>query len=294
MSQKLVVLIVLDGWGIAENNDNNAIFAAKTKEFDKLLKNYPSFLLVASGKEVGYALNDSGSSEGGHLILGSGRTLNKITEEQRNRRTEKLSKNSLPEILSAEKLKQLYISETEKFINISYFFGGKKDTPPPAADWVNIPSPVAPTFSKTPEMSAKEISKKVASEVMADKYNFIAVNFANADMVAHEGDLAATCKAIQTVDSCLGEIIEIVLAKEGAVLITADHGNAEEMRPLLEGEIMKPHTLNPVPCIIIEKSKRGDFAAPYQKDGTIADVAPTVLKLFGIKKPRLMTGKSLI
>jgi len=309
----LVVLIILDGWGIAENNDHNAIFVAKTKEFDKLLKFFPSYSLIASGKSVGYAPNAHGNSEQGHLILGLGRTIDKINSEQRNietkkhrnKETEKLFKNSLSEIISVEKLKQLYISETEKFINVSYFFSGKKDAPPPAADWVNIPSPVSPSFSKMPEMSAKEISKKVVSEIMADKYNFIVVNFANADMVAHEGDLAATVKAIQTVDSCLGEIVEIVLAKDGAVLITSDHGNAEEIRPLTEGEIIKPHTANPVPLIIAGAQKppyspfkkggsEGGFSEPFAKKGTLADVAPTILKLFGIKKPRQMTGKSLV
>jgi 2,3-bisphosphoglycerate-independent phosphoglycerate mutase len=285
---QLVVLIILDGWGVGKANENNAIFAAKTKNFDKFLKIYPSFVLEAAGKAVGRPREEEGNSERGHLILGSGRSFDEIENSK------KPVKNALMEVLSKNNLKQLYISETEKFLYVSYFFGGFAEKPFENVDWVNIPSPEVASFDKNPEMSAKDIAKKIVGEIIANKYNFFAVNFANADMVAHTGDLKATIKAVQTVDSCLGDIVDVALAKDGIVVVTADHGNAEETRPLKEGEILKPHTKNPVPCVIIAKSLKGDFAAPYQKGGTIADVAPTILKFFDIKKPRQMTGKSLV
>ncbi len=284
----LIVLIIADGWGIMPSDDdkNNVIKQAKTPNFDKLLKFYPSFLLTASGSSVGYINGELGDSERGHLILGAGRTLDKLTE--------KPIKDSLSEVLSKNNLKQLYISETEKFVNISYFFGGFRDKPLDGADWTNIPSLEMPFFKNNPEMSAKEVNKKVVQSVIDDKYNFIAVNIANPDMVAHEADFDATIKAVQITDACVGEILDLVLAKDGVLIFTSDHGNAEEISPVAAGEIMKPHTYSFVPGIIAWNKYKKEFDEPYQSGGTLADVAPTILKIFKIRKPREMTGRSLI
>lgn len=296
MSQKLVVLIVLDGWGVAPAGEYNAITNAKTSNFDKLLKFYPSFLLTASGSGAGYAEGEVGDSERGHLILGAGRSLDKIKEQARPPTKDfgRGVKNSLPEVLSKAGLRQLFISETEKFIDITYFFNGFCNKPFVGADWINVPSPVTPFYKNNPEMSAKEVTKKILQSIAENKYNFIAANFANPDMVAHEGDAAATFKAIQITDECLGEILDIVLAKDGSLLFTSDHGNAENARPLLEGEIMKPHTPSLVPGIIAGAKYKKENIKPYASRGALADIAPTILKIFGIRKPREMTGKALI
>ncbi|MBT4277516.1 2,3-bisphosphoglycerate-independent phosphoglycerate mutase [Candidatus Falkowbacteria bacterium] len=214
--------------------------------------------------------------------------------------------NPLAKIISSRELKQLHIAETEKYAHATYFFNGGKEDPYPGEDNVIIPSPRVPSYSKVPEMSAKLLTKRVVEEIMKDTYDFIIINFANADMVGHTGNLEATVKAVKAVDSALKEIVELTLIKDGAVLITADHGNAEDLINERIGEIEKEHTVNPVPLIVIKKDFHkqkigilsplpdGQDLSSLRPSGVLADIAPTILKIMNIPKHKDMQGIALI
>jgi 2,3-bisphosphoglycerate-independent phosphoglycerate mutase len=206
----------------------------------------------------------------------------------------------LARILSEKKLNQLHIAETEKYAHLTYFFNGRKEESFEGEDDVLIPSPRVASYALIPEMSASKIAKKVIQEIANDKYDFILINFANPDMVGHTGNLEASKKAVEVVDKCLGKIVEAILFKGGTALITADHGNAEELINLQTGEIDKEHSTNPVPFIVVGK----EWAWEERREvldlslvtpaGVLADVAPTVLRIIGIEQPGEITGRSLI
>ncbi|KKR35379.1 MAG: 2,3-bisphosphoglycerate-independent phosphoglycerate mutase [Candidatus Magasanikbacteria bacterium GW2011_GWA2_40_10] len=212
--------------------------------------------------------------------------------------------NSLAEVISKAGLKQVHVAETEKYAHVTFFLNGTIEDPFPGEDRKLIPSAKVSSYDQKPEMSALEITKEVNKFIDSAKYDFVVLNLANADMVAHTGDLAAGIKACEVTDKCLGEIADHALAQNGVVVITADHGNAEEMANLQTGEIDKEHSTNPVPLIIIGKDFMGQAGpagdAPegdlslMQPVGVLADVAPTVLKLMGLLQPDDMTGQALI
>ncbi|PKL72742.1 2,3-bisphosphoglycerate-independent phosphoglycerate mutase [Candidatus Kuenenbacteria bacterium HGW-Kuenenbacteria-1] len=193
-------------------------------------------------------------------------------------------KMCLPLVL--EKFKQVYIAETEKYAHMTYFINGGYADPVNGEERIKIPSLDIPYYDKQPEMSAPEITKTVLNKL---NYDFIAVNFANPDIIGHTGNLKAAIQAIECVDKCVGKIIKKVQEKNGTVIITADHGNVEEMINLETGEIDTKHSKNPVPFILVDNQKR-----KLRKDGILSDVAPTILELFEIEKPKEMKGKSLI
>lgn len=213
-------------------------------------------------------------------------------------------RNCLAEIVSKNKLKQLHVAETEKYAHITFFLNGTINEPFAGEERVLVPSPKVPSYDAVPEMSAVEITKEVIKAIDGGKFDLIAVNFANADMVGHTGNFVATVKAVETVDRCLGDITDHALAHGGAVVITADHGNGEEVTNLQTGEIDKEHSNNPVPMLIISKELQGTAGPagdPPEGDlslmppvGVLADVAPTVLKLMGLDCPSEMTGKALV
>ena len=195
--------------------------------------------------------------------------------------------NILGEVLSREGKKQLRIAETEKYAHVTYFFNGGEEDPFPGEERCMIPSPrdIA-TYDLKPEMSAYEVRDEVLKRLDGNKYDFILLNFANPDMVAHTGVMEATVKACETIDSCLESIVTKVHSIGGTVIITSDHGNCDHV-----GDHENPftaHTTNPVPFIILKKDVK-----LFEK-GILADVAPTVLDLMEINKPEEMTGKSLI
>jgi 2,3-bisphosphoglycerate-independent phosphoglycerate mutase len=209
----------------------------------------------------------------------------------------------LAKVLSGAGLKQLHIAETEKYAHVTFFFNGMKEEEFPGEDRIIVPSPRVSSYDKKPEMSVKIITEKLIKEIMARKYDFIVANFANADMVGHTGNLKATIKAAEVIDECLGKVADVILAAGGVLVITADHGNAEELINLETGEIDKEHSTNPVPFILMGK----EFEESAAKCGTaetdlsllptvgvLADVAPTILKIMGIKQPPEMTGTPLI
>ena len=191
--------------------------------------------------------------------------------------------NLLGEVLSKKSIHQLRISETEKYAHVTFFFNGLVEEPFENEDRILIHSPKVATYDMKPEMSVYEIKDRLLQEM--PKYDLVVVNLVNGDMVGHTGDLGAAKKAVEAVDECCGEIVKIALSIDGTVLMTADHGNCEEM----VGDHQTSHTLNPVHLILASKKLK-----LKRKTGTLADIAPTILKLFDIKKPKEMTGKSLI
>jgi 2,3-bisphosphoglycerate-independent phosphoglycerate mutase len=205
----------------------------------------------------------------------------------------------LGKILSGQKLTQLRIAETEKFAHVTYFFNGGNEDPFPLEDRVIIPSKDVARFDEAPEMRAQELTDKVCEFVEQEKYDFIVLNYANADMIGHTGNKEAAITAVETVDKCLEKLIKAILSKNGCLLITADHGNAEEMISLKTGEKNTEHSTNPVPLWFITPEnhsggKAQDSEANLEVSGLLSDIAPTILELFNIKKSKEMTGESLL
>ncbi len=196
-------------------------------------------------------------------------------------------KNILGKVLSDHGLKQLRCAETEKYAHVTFFFNDSNETPFEGEDRILVPSPKVATYDLQPEMSAYEVRDKLLEAIAADKYDVIICNFANGDMVGHTGVFDAVVKAGETVDECVGAVTDSVLAKGGAVIITADHGSGECMF-LDDGSPMTAHTINPVPVIVC-----GAGDVELIKDGKLCDLAPTLLKILGIEQPAEMTGRPL-
>ena len=199
--------------------------------------------------------------------------------------------NILGEVLAKNGKTQLRIAETEKYAHVTYFFNGGEEKVFDGEDRALIPSPRdVPTYDKKPEMSALQVTEEVLKRIESDKYDVIILNYANPDMVGHTGVLSAAIKAVETIDVCLQRVIDAVVKKNGVVLLTADHGNCEEMIDE-RGEPQTAHTTDLVPFITIG---HGLEHAKLAKTGALCDIAPTILKLIGVKAPAEMTGHSLI
>lgn len=186
--------------------------------------------------------------------------------------------------------RQLYIAENEKYAHVTYFFNGGYDRSIVGENRINIPSPAVATYDLKPAMSAREITKYVIKALNKKQFDFVVINFANLDMVGHTGNLAAAIKAVEVVDECLGDIVKIVLKKKGTAVITADHGNVEDMINLKTGEVETEHSCNPVPFLLINEQEKYQL----KKDGSLCNIAPTVLEVLGIDKPSEMSADSLI
>ena len=205
--------------------------------------------------------------------------------------------NFIGQIVSENGLKQYRTAETEKYPHVTYFFNGGVEIPLPGEERHLIPSPRVATYDLAPEMSAEELTISCSNAIKSGKYSFIVINFANPDMVGHTGNMDAAIKAIETVDRCIGKIVNATGEMGGSILITADHGNAEVMKGP-SGEPWTAHTINKVPLIFIEGEKRkipnmGNEI--YLRDNAgLADIAPTLLQLLNLPIPKEMTGKSLI
>ncbi len=216
---------------------------------------------------------------------------------------EKIS-NSLAEIISNAGLVQLHIAETEKYAHVTFFMNGTREEPFPHEDRALVPSPHVASYSEIPAMSAPAITDRVVLEIKRGNYDVILGNFANADMVGHTGNFAATIAAVECIDLCIGRIVDAVLAADGVLLITADHGNAEEVLNLQTHEIDKEHSTNPVPFWIVGKQFEGKPSicgdvpggdlSMMPPCGMLADIAPTMLAILGIEQPPEMTGTPLI
>ncbi len=205
--------------------------------------------------------------------------------------------NFIGQIVSDNGLKQYRTAETEKYPHVTYFFNGGVEIPLPGEDRNLVPSPRVATYDIEPEMSAEELTMSCAQAIKSGDYAFVVINFANPDMVGHTGNMNATIKAIETVDRCIGKIVNATGEMGGSILITADHGNAEVMKGP-SGEAWTAHTINKVPLIFVEGEKRkipnmGNEILLRDNAG-LADIAPTLLQLLNLPIPKEMTGKSLI
>ncbi|HOY55833.1 MAG TPA: 2,3-bisphosphoglycerate-independent phosphoglycerate mutase [bacterium] len=201
-------------------------------------------------------------------------------------------KNTLPMVLTD--MRQLYIAENEKYAHVTYFFNGGYADPVNGEDRVMVPSLDVSSYDLQPEMSALKITERVVGDIKENKYDFILVNFANPDMVAHTGNLAAGIKACEVVDTCVGKILKVLTEKRGILLVTADHGNIEEMIDEKTGKIDTQHSSFPVPFIIVDKRTKNIKKYQLKDKGLLANVSPTILDLLGKTKPIEMTETSLI
>ena len=197
--------------------------------------------------------------------------------------------NTFGEVVSKNGLKQLRIAETEKYAHVTFFFNGGEEKQYPGEDRILVPSPKVATYDLQPEMSAPIVTEKVVEAINEDKYNAIILNFANPDMVGHTGSLPAAIKAVETIDECVQKVVDAMLAHNGTILITADHGNCEQMIDYKTGEPHTAHTTNPVPLILVTNNDELKV-----KSGKLADLAPTMLEILGIEKPEEMTGESIL
>lgn len=206
----------------------------------------------------------------------------------------------LAKIISEKGKTQFHIAETEKYAHVTYFFNGGKEEAYPGEDRVLVPSPQVASYDLSPEMSAAAVTEKIIVALESQKYDFILVNYANADMVGHTGNLNAAIKAIGALDHCLGDLIAATLKQNGALLITSDHGNAESMLDPKTGEIITEHSNNPVPCFLVtpdNKKERDEGQIMRHQsmvDGMLVDITPTVLELMGIPPSEDMVGNSLL
>ena len=196
--------------------------------------------------------------------------------------------NTLGEYLAAKGLNQLHIAETEKYVHVTFFFNGGRETPYDNEDRILVPSPKVATYDLKPEMSAYEVKDKLVAAINENKYDFIVVNFANGDMVGHTGIYEAIEKAVVAVDACVKDVIEAAKAQDYEAIIIADHGNADHALNE-DGTPNTAHSLNPVPCVYVTENK-----AAKVEDGRLADVAPTILKIMGLEAPAEMNGNVLI
>jgi 2,3-bisphosphoglycerate-independent phosphoglycerate mutase len=199
-------------------------------------------------------------------------------------------RDTFGEIVSKAGLKQLRIAETEKYAHVTFFFNGGRETPFPGEERILVPSPKVATYDQQPEMSAFEVTDKLVSAIEGRHFDVIVVNFANADMVGHSGIMAAAIAAVEAVDTCLGRVADAVIHAGGTLLVTADHGNIEQMTDPVTGAPHTAHTTNPVPVVLVNPPA-GIGGIGH---GKLADIAPTLLALLGVAQPAAMTGQSLL
>jgi len=197
-------------------------------------------------------------------------------------------KNTFGEIVSKLGLKQLRIAETEKYAHVTFFFNGGVEKVYDGEDRILVNSPKVATYDMQPEMSAYEVTDKLLEAIDTDKYDVIILNYANCDMVGHTGDMNAAIKAVEAVDACIGKVYDKIMEKDGVILITADHGNAEQMIDPADKSVFTAHSTNVVPLIV------GGLGDVELKSGRLADLAPTMLGIMGVDIPDDMTGESLI
>ena len=196
--------------------------------------------------------------------------------------------NTFGDYIAQKGLSQLRIAETEKYAHVTFFFNGGVEATSEGEDRALIASPKVATYDLKPEMSAVEVTEEALSRIASDKYDVIILNFANCDMVGHTGVFDAAVTAVETVDTCMKRVIEAVIEKGGVALVTADHGNADQMVDPENGETFTAHTTFPVPFIVVGKE------VALRDGGCLADIAPTMLQLLELPQPGEMTGKSLL
>jgi 2,3-bisphosphoglycerate-independent phosphoglycerate mutase len=198
-------------------------------------------------------------------------------------------RDTLGEVVAEQGLKQLRIAETEKYAHVTFFLNGGREDPFDGEDRILVPSPKVATYDMQPEMSAPAVTEKLEGAINSGTYDLIVCNFANPDMVGHTGIMKAAVKAVDTIDTCLGRLMAALEKTGGVMLLTADHGNIEVMKDPETGEPYTAHTTLDVPVIVF-----GGPKGTQLENGRLADVAPTVLALMGLEKPKAMRGHSLL
>jgi 2,3-bisphosphoglycerate-independent phosphoglycerate mutase len=201
--------------------------------------------------------------------------------------------NSLAEVLAGPGVANLRLAETEKYAHVTYFFNCGIEKPYQREDRILVPSQKVATYDLKPEMSAPGITDQLVADLDSGRHRIVICNFANADMVGHTGNLDAAIAAVETLDRCLARIVTTVERAGGSMIITADHGNAEQMWDEARGEPHTAHTSNPVPIVIIDRESGSKSGQRLREGGSLRDVAPTMLKMFGVEIPKEMTGKDL-
>ena len=203
-----------------------------------------------------------------------------------------MDQNTIGEIVAKNKFKQLRVAETEKYPHVTFFFNGGIEIPNKGEERILVHSPKVLTYDLKPEMSAPEITEKLLKALRTKKYKFIVLNFANPDMVGHTGSLRAAKRALEHIDPLIEKIASEVLSQDGSILLIADHGNCETM--VKNNKPHTAHTINQVPCILINNKVKGNNKKFKIKNGSLKDVAPTLLELLRLNKPPEITGHSLI
>ena len=196
---------------------------------------------------------------------------------------------TLSEVVSLAGYKQFHCAETEKYAHVTFFLNGGREEPFAGEDRVMVPSPAVDTYDLEPEMSADQVADEVIKAIEVGKYSFIVVNFANGDMVGHTAVPEAVIKAVETLDKEVGRVLDVAVAQDYSVVLTADHGNCDEYVDPITGEPHTQHTVYPVPCMIIDQS-----TWRLATGGGLSNIAPTMLQLMGLQKPKSMKGKSLL
>jgi 2,3-bisphosphoglycerate-independent phosphoglycerate mutase len=197
----------------------------------------------------------------------------------------------LARVISEQGLRQFHTAETEKYAHVTYFINGRRETPFPGEDRLLVPSPKVPTYDLQPEMSAAGVTDTAIEHIRGGQYDLVIMNYANADMVGHTGVIEAAIKAVEAVDTGVGRVVKATLEVGGGLLITADHGNAEQLIEYDTGKPFTAHTTNPVPLYLVVPQLAH---ARLRGDGILADIAPTILDVMGIPQPKDMTGRTLI
>lgn len=294
-----VLLVILDGWGIAPLTDANIFTRVTTPFFDHLVSSYPITALSASGPSVGLADGEVGNSEAGHWNLGTGQRFR--PEIWSNARVQ--STTSLGSIVSRAGKKQYHISETEKYVHATYFFNGGHASPFIGEDDTLVPSPKVSSYDEKPAMSVKMITRRLVQTIEKNVHDFLVVNYPNLDIVAHTGNVDGVAAAVKIIDHELKIVTTAALNHGYTMIVTADHGNIECMVKRATDMPHRAHTLAPVPCIIVRKDlegKRFRGAPAIERDlsglpvvGELRDVPVTILDLMGIEKPMGMEGLSL-
>jgi 2,3-bisphosphoglycerate-independent phosphoglycerate mutase len=198
--------------------------------------------------------------------------------------------NTLGEYLSSLGKTQARIAETEKYAHVTFFFNGGVEEPNEGEDRILVPSPKVATYDLQPEMSAPQVTDKLVEAIESAKYDMIIINYANPDMVGHTGVIPAAVKAIETIDDCLGRVMDALLKVDGQMFMCADHGNSDQLIDYSNGKPFTAHTTNPVPFVLINCHK----AEGLMEDGKLCDIAPTLLDMMDIPQPKEMTGHSLL
>jgi len=198
-------------------------------------------------------------------------------------------KNNLAQWLSSKKIRELRIAETEKYAHVTFFFNSQIEKPNPGEDRILVHSPKVPSYAQKPEMSAPEVAEKALVALKKADHPVIIMNFANGDLVGHSGNLKATIKAVETLDQCIGKLHKQAMESGYTMLITADHGNCDDML-YPNGDPKPAHSMNPVMFLVVDPENK----IKSVKNGGLSDVSPTLLKILGLPKPKEMTGKSLI